>query len=100
MQYSGEYNTVSFDNNNSSYNEGLYIGYKGSGDSPLMSIGCIRYYHKALTETEVLQNYNHEQNINRVTSLNFPVLDDSYEVADPPITEGPGGMSKGGIDNE
>ena len=99
-QYSGECITVSFDNDNTRYNAGLYIGYRNANDSPLMSIGCIRYYHKALTETEVLQNYNHEQNINRVTSLNFPALDDSYEVADPPITDGSGEMSKGGVTNE
>ena len=53
-----------------------------------------------LTEDEVLQNYNHEQTINRVTTLNFPKLDDSYEVASPPITDGSGEMSKGGIDSE
>ena len=83
-QYSGSLNTISFDNNNNSYNSGLYIGYANANDSPLMSIGCIRYYHKALTEAEVLQNYNHEQSINRVTTLNFPALDDSYE--DPVIS--------------
>ena len=78
-QYFGSRNTISYDNNDNSYNPGLYIGYSNANDSPLMSIGCIRYYHKALSESEVLQNYNHEQTINRITTLNFPVLDDSYE---------------------
>ena len=98
--YIVDYNIKSSADDNSSYKLGLYLGYQTAGDVPLMSIGSFRYYHKALSETEVIQNYNHEQNINRVTSLNFPVLDDSYEVADPPITVGPGEMSKGGIDNE
>ena len=99
-QYLEDYTLKNFDNNSSYYDLGLYFGYSSAADVALMSIGCFRYYNKALSETEVIQNYNHEQNINRVTSLNFPVLDDSYEVADPPITEGPGEMSKGGIDNE
>ena len=98
--YIVDYNINSIANNNASYTLGLYFGYDTAGDIPLMSIGSFRYYHKALSETEVIQNYNHEQNINRVTTLDFPVLDNSYEVADPPITESPGEMSKGGIDNE
>ena len=92
-QYSGTHNTISFDNDNSHYNPGLYIGYSTPDDCPLMSIGCIRYYHKALTQSEVLQNYNHEQTINRVTTLNFPVLDDNYEVKEQPITDSPDEMS-------
>ena len=97
--YFTKYNVYSMDSDSNVYNAGLYFGYSGN-DSPLMSIGSFRYYHKALSETEVLQNYNHEQSINRVTTLNFPVLDDSYEVADPPITDGSGEMSKGGTANE
>ena len=96
-QYSGDYTTASFDNSRYFYDRGLYIGYTNSNDNPLISIGCIRYYHKALTEAEAIQNYNHEQTINRVTTLNFPVLDDSYEKGDPPITDGSGEMSKGGV---
>ena len=99
-QYFGNYTTISYDNNDTVYSTGLYIGHSSANDIPLMSIGCIRYYHKALSESEVLQNYNHEQSINRITTLNFPVLDDSYENADPPITDGPGEMNKGGIDSE
>ena len=99
-QYLEDYTLKTYDGDNFYYGSGLYFGYSSAGDVPLMSIGCFRYYHKALTETEVLQNYNHEQTINRVTSLNFPALDDSYENADPPITDGPGEMSKGGIDSE
>ena len=41
---------------------------------------------------EVIQNYNHEQTINRVTTLDFPTLDDNYEKADPPIIDGSGEM--------
>ena len=92
-EYLGYYNTNSHDNDYSYYSLGLYFGYQSVNDVPLMSIGCFRYYHKALSETEVLQNYNHEQNINRVTTLNFPALSDSYEKADPPITDGPGEMN-------
>ena len=99
-EYFEEFTVISSDNSTLHYNSGLYFGYNSPGDVPLMSIGCFRYYHKSLTETEVLQNYNHEQTINRITTLNFPALDDSYENADPPITDGPGGMSKGGVDNE
>ena len=91
---------LSYDNNNSYYNNGLYFGYKNVGDIPVMSIGSFRYYNKALNETEVLQNYNHEKNINRVSNLTFPELSDSYENADPGITDGPGEMSKGGENNE
>ena len=98
--YFTEFTAYSMDSDTSVYNPGLYFGYSGANDVPLMSIGCFRYYHKALTESEVIQNYNHEQTINRITTLNFPVLDDSYEVADPPITDGSGEMSKGGIDSE
>ena len=92
-EYLGDYNINSHDNDSSYYNLGLYFGYKSAGDVPLMSIGCFRYYHKALSESEVLQNYNHEQTINRITTLNFPTLDDSYEKADPPIIDGPGEMN-------
>ena len=99
-QYSGSYNTISYDNDNNYYNPGLYIGYSNVNDCPLMSIGCIRYYHKALTETEVLQNYNHEQTITRISTLDFPTLDDSYEKGDPPITDGSGEVSKGGVVSE
>ena len=99
-KYLGNYITNSHDNDSNYYKLGLYFGYQTGGDVPLMSIGCFRYYHKALTETEVLQNYNHEQTINRVTTLNFPKLEDSYEKADPPITDGPGGMRQGGENNE
>ena len=99
-QYLEDYTLKNFDNNSSYYNSGLYFGYNSTGDVPLMSIGCFRYYNKALSETEVVQNYNHEQTINRVTSLNFPALDDSYESADPPITGGSGEMSKGGTTSE
>ena len=99
-QYFGSYNTISYDNDNNYYNPGLYIGYSNANDCPLMSIGCIRYYHKALTESEVIQNYEHEQTITRITTLNFPTLDDSYEKGDPPITDGPGELSQGGVNNE
>ena len=99
-QYSGSYNTISYDNDNNYYNTGLYIGYSNANDCPLMSIGCIRYYHKALTESEVIQNYEHEQTITRITTLNFPTLDDSYEKGDPPITNGSGELNKGGTNNE
>ena len=78
-EYITDYSINSYDNNNSYYNKGLYFGYSSVGDVPLMSIGSFRYYHKALTEAEVIQNYNHEQSINRITTLNFPALDDSYE---------------------
>ena len=99
-EYLGNCNIKNYDNNSSLYNLGLYFGYNSSGDVPLMSIGCFRYYNKALSETEVVQNYNHEQTINRITTLNFPALDDSYENADPPIIDRPGEMNKGGIDSE
>ena len=99
-QYLEDYTLKNYDNNSSYYDLGLYFGYNSANDVPLMSIGSFRYYHKALTEAEVLQNYNHEQTINRITSLNFPALDDSYENADPPITDGPGEMNKGGTDSE
>ena len=99
-KYLGDYITKPHDNDSNYYNSGLYFGYHNAGDVPLMSIGCFRYYHKALTETEVLQNYNHEQTINRITTLNFPTLDDNYEKADPPINGGPGEMSKGGVISE
>ena len=99
-QYFDDYTLKNFDGNSSYYDLGLYFGYSSVGDVPLMSIGSFRYYNKALSETEVVQNYNHEQTINRVTTLNFPVLDDSYENADPPIIDTPGEMSKGGVDNE
>ena len=100
-QYSGNYTTTSYDNDNTRYNNGLYIGYSSANDVPLMSIGCIRYYHKALSEAEALQNYNHEQTINRVTTLNFPALDDSYENKDVPNPENPGEMNKkGGVTSE
>ena len=99
-KYLGNYITNSHDNDSNYYKLGLYFGYSSANDVPLMSIGCFRYYHKALTETEVLQNYNHEQTINRVTTLNFPTLDDNYEKADPPITGNPGEMSKGGTTSE
>ena len=99
-QYSGNYNTISYDNEPSYYNQGLYIGYRTASDCPLMSIGCIRYYHKALSETEVLQNYSHEQTINRVTTLDFPKLNDNYEEKSPPIIDGSGEMSKGGVESE
>ena len=99
-QYLEDYTLKNFDNNSAYYNSGLYFGYNSTGDVPLMSIGCFRYYNKPLSETEVVQNYNHEQTINRVTSLNFPALDDSYENADPPITGNPGEMSKGGATSE
>ena len=99
-KYLGDYNTKPYDNNSNYYNIGLYFGYTSASDVPLMSIGCFRYYHKALTESEVLQNYNHEQSINRVSTLTFPTLDDSYENADPGITDGSGEMSKGGVTNE
>ena len=97
--YLATYTLYSMDSDTTYYNSGLYFGYTGN-DSPLMSIGSFRYYHKALSETEVIQNYNYEQSIIRVTTLNFPVLDDSYEVLDPSVIENPGEMSKGGIDNE
>ena len=99
-QYLEDYTLKNFDNNSSYYDLGLYFGYSSAGDVPLMSIGSFRYYNKTLSETEVVQNYNHEQTINRVTTLNFPALDDSYENADPPIIEGPGEMSKGGLISE
>ena len=99
-KYLGDYITKPYDNDSNYYNSGLYFGYQNAGDIPLMSIGCFRYYHKALSESEVLQNYNHEQSINRITTLNFPTLDDSYEKADPPITGNPGEMSKGGATSE
>ena len=99
-EYLGNYITNSHDNDSNYYKLGLYFGYQNASDVPLMSIGCFRYYHKALTESEVLQNYNHEQTINRITTLNFPTLDDSYEKADPPITESPGELSKGGETSE
>ena len=99
-QYLEDYTLKNYDGNSSYYDSSLYFGYSSAGDVPLMSIGCFRYYNKALSETEVVQNYNHEQSINRVTTLNFPALDDSYENADPPITGDPGEMSKGGVDNE
>ena len=99
-KYIGNYNTNSHDNDSNYYNTGLYFGYSNSGDIPLMSIGSFRYYHKALTEAEVLQNYNHEQTINRVTTLNFPTLDDNYEKGEPPIIDGPGEMNKGGVTSE
>ena len=82
--YKGDYTINSHDNDNKYYNSGLYFGYNSVGDVPLMSIGCFRYYHKALTETEVLQNYNHEQSINRVTSLNFPGLRSNDPIIDEP----------------
>lgn len=85
--YKGDYTINSHDNDNNYYNLGLYFGYNSVSDVPLMSIGCFRYYHKALTETEVLQNYNHEQSINRVTTLNFPGL-----TRDLPIIDEPGEM--------
>ena len=56
--------------------------------------------HKALTQSEVTQNYQYEQSITRITTLNFPALDDSYEKEDPPITDNPGEMSEGGVSNE
>ena len=99
-QYIGNHTTTSYDNDNTRYNNGLYIGYSSANDVPLMSIGSIRYYHKALSESEALQNYNYEQSINRVTTLNFPTLDDSYEHLDLPNPNNPGELSKGGIDNE
>ena len=74
-QYLKDYNVNSYDNNDSYYSDGLYFGYSNTGDSPLMSIGCFRYYNKALTENEVLQNFNYEQTITRVTTLNFPSID-------------------------
>ena len=93
--YVVDYTINSHDNDTGYYNLGLYFGYSSSSDVPLMSIGCFRYYNKALSETEVVQNYNHEQTLNRVTTLNFPVLDDSYEVLNTQaITDGPGEMSK------
>lgn len=82
--YKGDYTINSHDNDNKYYNSGLYFGYNSVSDVPLMSIGCFRYYHKALTETEVLQNYNHEQSINRVTSLNFPGLRSNDPIIDEP----------------
>ena len=94
-KYLGDYITKPHDNDSNYYKLGLYFGYSSANDVPLMSIGCFRYYHKVLTETEVLQNYNYEQTINRITTLNFPTLDDSYEKADPPITGDPGEMKKG-----
>ena len=99
-QYLSDYTINSYEDTPAYYGSSLYFGYSSASDVPLMSIGCFRYYHKALTETEVLQNYNHEQTINRATTLNFPALDDSYEKADPPIIEGPGEISKGGNANE
>ena len=81
--YKGDYTINSHDNDNNYYNLGLYFGYNSVGDVPLMSIGCFRYYHKALTETEVLQNYNHEQSINRVTTLNFPVISRNSLIDEP-----------------
>ena len=99
-QYLEDYTLKNFDGDSSYHDLGLYFGYSNANDVPLMSIGSFRYYNKALSETEVVQNYNHEQSINRVTTLNFPALDDSYENADPPITGGPGEMSKGGATNE
>ena len=99
-QYLEDYTLKTYDGDNFYYGSGLYFGYQTAGDVPLMSIGSFRYYNKALTESEILQNYNHEQNITRVTSLNFPALDDSYEVGDPPITDGSGEMSKGGATSE
>ena len=99
-EYIKSYKVNSFDNQSGYYSKGLYFGYTSANDVPLMSIGSFRYYHKALTEAEVLQNYNHEQTINRITTLNFPVLEDSYEKGDPPITDSPGEMNKGGVTSE
>ena len=81
---------TSYDNDKSIYITGFYFGSDSLSDVPNMSIGSFRYYNKALTESEVLQNYNHERTINRVTTLTFPELDDSYENSDPGITDGPG----------
>ena len=92
-------NLLSYDNQNV-YNTGLYFGHNNSSDVPVMSIGSFRYYNKALNESEVLQNYNHEKTINRISNLTFPELPDSYENADPGITDGPGEMNKGGENNE
>ena len=91
-EYLGNYNMNSYEDTPTYYSSSIYFGYGSSGDVPIMSIGCFRYYHKPLSEAEVVQNYNHEQNINRVTTLNFPTLDDNYEKADPPIIDGSGEM--------
>lgn len=99
-QYISEHTIKSYEDRPNYYNLGLYFGHSSANDIPLMSIGCFRYYHKALSEAEVIQNYNHEQTINRVTTLNFPVLDDSYENKEIPNPENPGEMNKGGTVNE
>ena len=91
---------ISYDNKKGNYTTGFYFGYNSSNDVPVMSIGSFRYYNKALNESEVLQNYNHEKTINRISNLTFPQLPDNYENADPGITDGPGEMNKGGIDSE
>ena len=71
-QYLNYRKVNSYDNNDDYYSEGLYFGSSSVSDCPLMSIGCFRYYNKALTENEVLQNFNYEQTITRVTTLEFP----------------------------
>ena len=91
---------VSYDNKKGVYTTGFYFGHNSSSDVPIMSIGSFRYYNKALNESEVIQNYNYEQSINRVSTLTFPTLDDSYENADPGITDGAGEMNKEGKNNE
>ena len=95
------YRTVnSYDNNDSYYSEGLYFGSSNASDCPLMSIGCFRYYNKALTENEVMQNFNYEQTITRVTTLEFPSTENDDEIGDTPNPESPGEMSKGGTTSE
>ena len=67
------YITKPYDNDSNYYNSGLYFGYQNAGDVPLMSIGCFRYYHKALTDfrknnTFLFEITKEEQKINELIS--------------------------------
>lgn len=93
----GEYITESqfngYDNDNEKYNLGLTIGAPGTNDRPKMSIGSFRMYSKSLSESEIVQNYNYEKSINRISNLTFEEIEETYELETPPIIDDEGEMS-------